>query len=150
MDLGLRVKKINDLMAKRGNYELKKLGLTFSQFHCLVYLEKCTGQQAPLKQLENHFEVAQATMAGIVGRLEGKGYVRSHLAESDKRVKIVCLTDEGRQICASAKKGMHKLQEKVEQLYSRQELSQLGKYLDRLYELLAEENRESCEEKDDQ
>lgn len=89
-------------------------------------------------------------MAGIVGRLEGKGYVRSHLAESDKRVKIVCLTDEGRQICASAKKGMHKLQGKVEQLYSRQELSQLEKYLDRLYELLAEENREACEEKDDQ
>ncbi len=56
MDLGLRVKKINDLMAKRGNYELKKLGLTFSQFHCLVYLEKCAGQQAPLKQLEKHFE----------------------------------------------------------------------------------------------
>ena len=125
MDLGLRVKKINDLMAKRGNYELKKLGLTFSQFHCLVYLEKCAGQQAPLKQLENHFE-------------------------SDKRVKIVCLTDEGRQICVSAKKGMHKLQEKVEQLYSRQELSQMEKYLDRLYELLAEENREACEEKDDQ
>ena len=49
MDLGLRVKKINDLMAKRGNYELKKLDLTFSQFHRLVYLEKCAGQQAPLK-----------------------------------------------------------------------------------------------------
>lgn len=150
MDLGLRVKKINDLMAKRGNCELKKLSLTFSQFHCLVYLDKCEGRQAPLKQLENHFEVAQATMAGIVGRLEGKGYVRSHLAECDKRVKIVCLTEEGRQICMSAKKGMHKLQEKVERLYSRQELSQLEKYLDRLYELLAEEDREASEEKDDQ
>ena len=73
MDLGLRVKKINDLMAKRGNYELKKLGLTFSQFHCLVYLEKCAGQQVPLKQLENHFEVAQATMVSAAARKECRG-----------------------------------------------------------------------------
>ncbi|GHV98226.1 hypothetical protein lacNasYZ03_02280 [Lactobacillus nasalidis] len=150
MDLGLKVKKINDLTAKRGNRELKQLGLTFSQFHALVYLEHCQDGQAPLKQLEIHFQVAQATMAGIVGRLECKGYVKSRLAENDKRVKIVTLTQEGRRICKSAKQWGSQLQKQLALLYSDKELRQFEEYLDRLYEFLAQDEERTAGEKDDQ
>lgn len=74
--LRAKIKKINDLMYKFGNQELKKIDLTFSQFHALVYLEHCENGEATLKQLEAHFKVAQATMAGIISRLECKGYVK--------------------------------------------------------------------------
>lgn len=139
MDLGLKIKKINDLMYKFGNQELKKIDLTFSQFHALVYLEHCENGEATLKQLEAHFKVAQATMAGIISRLECKGYVKGRLAKNDKRVKVAALTPEGKTFCEKAKVGLHRFHHRLEGLYTPEELNQFNDYLDRLYQELLED-----------
>lgn len=126
-------------MAKHGNHALQKLGLTLSQFHVLAYLDKkCPEKQAPLKKLETHFEVAQATMAGIVARLESKGYLVSRVCESDKRVKIILLTPEGERKCQEALASVRQFHERIESLYSKQELAQYKEYMDRLYRFLVQ------------
>ena len=106
MDLGLRIKKINDLMEKRANHQMQKEDLTFSQHHVLVYLIQCPEYTAPLKELEKYFRVAQATMAGIVVRLESKGLVESSVSSKDKRVKMVTLTEEGAESCRRSYRNM--------------------------------------------
>lgn len=138
-DFGLLLKKNYDLMAKHGNHALQKMGLTFSQFHVLAYLyKKCPDKRAPLKKLETHFEVAQATMAGIVARLDGKGYVISRVCEMDKRVKIIQLTPEGEEKCQEALASVHQFHDKIESLYSEQELAQYKEYMERLYQFLVQ------------
>ena len=98
MDLGFKIKKINDMLEKGYNQLLQEQDLTFSQHHVLVYLKHQKDQTARLKELEKHFNVAQPTMAGIVVRLESKGLVRSSVLPEDRRVKVVTLTESGNQL----------------------------------------------------
>ena len=57
MDIGFRIKKINDLMEKQVNAMLEELGLTFSQHHVLIYLIHHDKEPDSLKELEKHFRV---------------------------------------------------------------------------------------------
>lgn len=139
MDLGLRLKKINDMMEKIANRGLKKYDLTFSQFHVLIYLYRKSDNTAPLKELEKKFQVAQATMAGIAARLENKGLVSSTLDERDKRVKLISLTNRGAEFCSNARKGMQNFEEeKVAAIYTPEELKQFNIYLEKIYDALVE------------
>ena len=64
VDIGFRIKKINDLLCKKADETMQKMGVTFSQHHTLVYLHHQKNQISSLKNMEHHFHVSQATMAG--------------------------------------------------------------------------------------
>ena len=55
--------------------------------------------------------MAQATVAGIVARLEKKAMIESFYEPDDKRVKHVKLTDKGRGVCKHAWANMVKKEE---------------------------------------
>ena len=133
MDLGLRFKKINDMMQKHANRELEKVGLTFSQHHVLLYLSQCEKQEASLKSLEKAAGVAQSTMAGIVMRLEDKGYVKPCFDEADRRIKKVRLSKAGKKICENAKRGFRKGDEVTRSGLSESEQNELERLLDQVY-----------------
>lgn len=136
MDLGLRIKKINDLMEKRANHQMQKEDLTFSQHHVLVYLIQCPEYTAPLKELEKYFRVAQATMAGIVVRLESKGLVESSVSSKDKRVKMVKLTEEGAESCRRSYRNMKAGEEKLKARLSENDIRELERLLDIVYQTM--------------
>lgn len=138
-DIGFRIKKINDLLQKRADGQMKELGLTFSQHHVLVYLVHQDSHTASLKSLEHTFRVAQATMAGIVVRLEEKGLVESFVSPNDKRIKMVRLTKEGEKICEISYKQMHAKDQLLRSMYSLEEMKDFDDYLYRLYEALLQE-----------
>jgi DNA-binding MarR family transcriptional regulator len=96
MTIAMMLKKVNDELYKKANAELQKNNLTFSQMHVLIYLSRSEKNDVPLKELEKKFQVAQATMAGIVQRLEAKKFIASRTDPADKRVKLVHLTAKGR------------------------------------------------------
>ena len=99
VDIGFRIKKINDLLCKRADKTMQEMGVTFSQHHVLVYLVHQKNHTSTMKELEHDFMVSQATMAGIVKRMEEKNYIRSYYSENDRRIKFVCLTKNGEEIC---------------------------------------------------
>lgn len=136
MDLGLRFKKIHDIMKKQANQELEELGLTFSQHHVLVYLSFQENGEAPLKELEKHAEVAQSTMAGIVARLEDKGYIESFTDETDHRIKKVRLSATGSAICQKSKENLCAKEASLRGTLTPSELTELERLLDRVYESL--------------
>lgn len=136
MDLGLRIKKINDLMEKRANRQMQNEDLTFSQHHVLVYLIHCPEYTAPLKELEKYFRVAQATMAGIVVRLESKGLVESSVSSKDKRVKMVTLTEEGAESCRRSYRYMKAGEEKLKVRLSEDDVRELERLLDIVYQTM--------------
>jgi DNA-binding MarR family transcriptional regulator len=95
---GVLIKQIHDAVSKRVNNTLRENGLTLSQMRLLMELGEGGGAAKPLKELERLFGVAQSTIAGIVGRLEAKGFVAGFTAPDDNRVKLVKLTLAGEQL----------------------------------------------------
>ncbi len=88
------VRRIHDKMERDGNMKLKKHDLTLAQGHVLGFL-LAHGGKAPLKGLEKAMNVAQSTSAGLVSRLEKRGYIENVADETDKRIKIVAITKSG-------------------------------------------------------
>jgi DNA-binding MarR family transcriptional regulator len=52
----------------------------------------------PMGELAQHMHCDNSNITGIVDRLEERGLVERRAAEGDRRVKLVALTDSGREI----------------------------------------------------
>ena len=103
---GELLKQIHDEMEKHANNMLRSHDLTMSQMNALVELNSCEEKQMSLKDLEKKLHVAQSTAAGIVKRLEQKGFVEGFGNISDKRIKMVRITKIGEEYCSNAYQNM--------------------------------------------
>ena len=99
---GFYIKHINDVLQRDCNNSLKAVGLTMSQLSVLYLLESSPCGELTLKELEKQLQVAQSTAAGIISRLEQKGFVEAGGSGADKRIKIVRITSAGRGCLAEA------------------------------------------------
>ena len=70
-------------------------GLTMSQFSVLTHFARGRPPKPPL-ELANAFQVTKGAMTNTLKQLEGKGFVKIVPHETDKRSKIVSISDEGR------------------------------------------------------
>ncbi len=134
--MGLKLKLINDLLIKRGNRDLQALDLTVSQNRTLLYLSRCADHTAELKELERHFHVAQATMAGIAQRLECKGYVTALQHPTDRRVKRLRLTEQGLEISRRSAERIRGAEQRMTAGLRPEEAGELSRLLDVIYENL--------------
>lgn len=103
---GFFIKQINDAMERRANNDLRNQDLTMAQVTVLMTLNDSPDKSASLKELERVLRVAQSTTAGIVARLEQKGFVEGYGDPSDKRIKMVRITALGERCRLEAKISM--------------------------------------------
>lgn len=103
---GLLLKQINDELEKQANNALRSSDLTMAQVTALLILREQTEHQMTLKELERTLRVAQSTAAGIVSRLEQKGFIEAFGDAEDKRIKIIRMTETGEQCCGDADQNM--------------------------------------------
>lgn len=96
---GLLIKQLHDSLERRANNHLRPQDLTMMQVAVLMTLREAEGKQLSMKVLERHFQVAQSTMAGIILRLEQKGFVEANGDAADKRIKLVHITPKGEICC---------------------------------------------------
>lgn len=101
-DCGKYIKQIHDELEKQANSALASQNLTLTQMRVLMELENVPEQQLTLKELESLLHVAQSTTAGLVVRLEQKGYVKSFTDANDRRVKWAAITESGLECCSNA------------------------------------------------
>ena len=139
MEISFKLKRVNDEMFKQANNRLQKDNMTFSQLFVLVYLyREAKDMTASLKELERRFEVAQATMAGIASRLEAKGFVEGVINSQDRRVKQIHLTPQGLEFLKKNHQKMEEHNKHLVQGLSEEELNQLNRYLDIIYQNILE------------
>ncbi|MFR3972028.1 MAG: MarR family winged helix-turn-helix transcriptional regulator [Subdoligranulum sp.] len=69
---------------------------------CLWKYRQSEQKQRSMKELERTFCVAQSTVAGIISRLEQKGFIEAFGDASDKRIKVVHITPAGEVCCREA------------------------------------------------
>ena len=94
-DCGLLLKQIHDELQKNANNVLRPQNMTMAQLDALVELDRAPEGQRSLKELEQLLHVAQSTMAGIISRLEQKGFAEGFEDDADRRVKLVRITPAG-------------------------------------------------------
>lgn len=126
---GLLFKQIHDRLEKQSNNALREKDLTMMQISVLLALEDASGQQLSMKELERHFGVAQSTVAGIVSRLEQKGFAEALSDAADRRVKLVHLTPAGARCCAEAACQMEQAEETLLRGFSEEERTLLNRLL---------------------
>ncbi len=139
VDIGYKIKKINDVLQKRADETMREMDVTFSQHHVLIYLIHCEDHTSTLKTMEKKFKVSQATMAGLVKRLEEKGMVESYSLESDKRIKMVKISDKGKEVCNKSKELIIQSEQRIREIFTSEEIKQFIDYLDRMYKYLDKE-----------
>jgi DNA-binding MarR family transcriptional regulator len=79
--------------AHRGRFieGVGELGLSPMQAHALRFLER----PVPMSELAETLWCDASNVTGIVDRLESRGLVERRASSGDRRVKLLCLTDEG-------------------------------------------------------
>ncbi len=130
------LKLIEDGIQNRINRRLAGFGITFSQIRVLMLLNRPEKDVYSMKELEKIFQVSQQTMAGIVSRLEQKGYLTGFTDPNDKRVKLVKTTEEGRILALDAMEEMWKSEQEIEQFLTEAERNALLPLLQKLYQKL--------------
>ena len=136
MDLGRKMKMIDDCIKRKANADLEEMDLTIAQHHALVFLVHQENHTAELKQIEREFRVSQPTVAGIAQRLEAKGYVESLQHPTDKRVKMLRLTPQGEALCRRSWERMKARSDRMTVGLSEADLTELDRLLDMVYKNL--------------
>lgn len=112
-DCGRLLKQINDELRKSANNAMRPQGMTMAQLAALVALDRAPEKQCSLKELEQSLRVAQSTAAGIVSRLEQKGFVVSFGDAADRRIKLARITPEGAECAQGARREMAAAEERL-------------------------------------
>lgn len=94
-DIGYLIKNINDKLKVKADADLKHSNLTLAQSRVLAFLDS-RGGQATQKEIEVYLEVSHPTVVGIISRMEQNGHLKCWVDETDKRNKIVALTDQAK------------------------------------------------------
>lgn len=128
-DCAILIKQINDALFKRANKHLAASGLTLSQMRLQQLLIEVPGQSMSFKEVEHRLHVAQSTTVGLIGRLEKKGLVKTWTDKSDRRTKMVCLTEEGEECCQKAASFMAEDEDWLTEGMDEKEIAELYRLL---------------------
>ena len=94
-DIGYLIKNINDKLKVKADADLKHSKLTLAQSRVLNFLDS-QGGQATQKEIEVYLEVSHPTVVGIISRMEQNGHLKCWVDETDKRNKIVAMTEQAK------------------------------------------------------
>ena len=131
---GQLIKLLHDRLEKQANNTLRSQDLTMMQISVLMELQKTEQKQLSMKELERKFCIAQSTVAGIISRLEQKGFVEAFGDAADKRVKLVHITPAGETCCKEAAGYMEQAEQTLLQGFSEEEKTMFNLLLTRAAE----------------
>jgi DNA-binding MarR family transcriptional regulator len=110
---GFLIKQIHDSIEKTVNNQLREMGLTLAQIQLVLTLLDLNEGAGSFKELEKRLGVSQATTAGLINRLEQKGFAVTEIDDSDRRIKNARITNAGRTVCACAREKMEALEARL-------------------------------------
>lgn len=95
---GMYFKRIHLDIEKEIHTKLSAYNLTKSQLDILNYLDQHPNQMTCQKDLQNYLHVSNATINGLVNRLEQNGYIYRITNSEDKRMVSIHPTEKANQI----------------------------------------------------
>ncbi len=131
-DVGHLLKIVTDRLKAHADEAHKKTGLTASQTQALRFIQM-HGGKITQKELENFLNVSHPTVAGIVSRMEKKGFLTCYMDPSDRRNKIVCSTEKADAIDAKMRAGLAEMEARLLRSFTEEDIDTLRELLRRLY-----------------
>jgi DNA-binding MarR family transcriptional regulator len=116
---------------------IKPSGLTYPQYGVLVALGR--GDLVPQRAIAERLETDANTVMVIVDSLEAKAFVRRQASPVDKRLRLVALTEAGREALRSADAAVEPLYRGLAARFADEELAAAEAPLAKLYGMLAAE-----------
>ncbi|MDF9824091.1 MarR family transcriptional repressor of mepA [Breznakia sp. PF5-3] len=93
--IGLLIKQLNTIHEHKINNMLRSYGLTMSQVRVLRYLIRKEKENVLVNQrnIEDHMNISNPTLTGILNRLEAKQLIRRVASKEDARIRYIRLND---------------------------------------------------------
>ena len=116
------------------NRYVEQNDLQKSQHRLLLVLSHLIEERRSVSQrdLAESLNVTPAAVAVTLKRLEKGGIITKTASEADNRYNELSITEKGEQIVKDSKKAFHSTDMKMFRDFSREEMEQLGDYLDRI------------------
>ena len=133
-DIGFLIKLIYDAINRQINRELSAYNLTNSQSAVLAFLYSRGSRDTTFSDVQEFLNVSHPTVAGLIRRLEKKGFVRVTVSDEDHRARLLHLESEIRDRLASTVEPTRKMEELLTQGFTETERKQLSSLLSRVYE----------------
>lgn len=122
------MKQITDKIKAAADADLKNRNLTLSQVRVLEYISS-KGGSVTQKSIEGYLDVSHPTVVGIVARLEKNGYLICYSDKTDRRNKIVAMTERSARVIHEVQRKIAAQEEKLLQGLSAEEIEQLQRLL---------------------
>lgn len=139
-NVGYLLKKINDNFEYNLNIRLSKFDLTLSQGRVLksILTANEKNQDIMQKDIEIELKLSNPTVTGIIKRLEAKAYVYREASISDRRSKLLYVTDKAKDVDKAILDSINENEQNLLACLSGPEQDNLKKYLMKIY--LKQEN----------
>ena len=95
-DCGMLIKLIANRIDRRFEEGLSSCGMSYTDLRFMRFVI-VMGRPVRMRELEEYYGYAFPTVAGAVKSLERRGLVEQLPDESDRRVRLVSVTDSGRE-----------------------------------------------------
>ena len=102
----------------------------------LKYLARHEDQDVYQKDIEEHFSITRSTVSKVVKLMEEKGLIQRLPVPGDARLKKLVLPEQGRAVRQMADANMARMEQRLADGFSEEELDRLFDYLARLQENL--------------
>lgn len=114
------------------------LHISSSQMRTLSYLIANTDHEINPRDLEQYFRISKPTVAGILKRLEEKGFLHYEESSKDLRYKQIVLDEPAYRCIAQLRHNFGEMESKLYAGFSQDEQDQLKALLLRLLENISE------------
>ena len=141
--IGYFFKRIDNRLKSNADAALGKHGLTFAQSRIIRFLAE-RGGQTTQKEIEDYAHVSHPTIVGIVTRMEQSGFLSTCTDPSDKRNKVVRLTDKAKDINLEIRRSIDNGERAMLRSFSEEEIEQLRGYLIRICDNLDIDSSPGC------
>jgi DNA-binding MarR family transcriptional regulator len=140
--IGYYVKRISNNFENLKRRNCEKYDITGQQTSILFYLNKNKDSDINQKNIEKFFDLSNATVSGLISRMESRGLVIRVANPNDKRDKHIVLTDKGSETAAAIKKSILTLEQKVVKGFKDEEVKELLSFFERMLTNIKEETND--------
>ncbi len=95
------IKQINTKARSDLNNNLRRYDITDAQLEVLMYLIKHKEEGINQRQIEGALSLSNPTVVSLLDRLEEKKLIKRAPSESDRRQKLVTITEDGISLCGA-------------------------------------------------
>lgn len=133
-----QLRMIHNRFRELRDRNLQTYHLTAAQMDVLIYLKCSEGKEIHQREIENWFHLKNPTVTGLLNRLEEKGFLTRRKHSSDRRYRVIELTDKGNQVLGELWEKAVEMDKRVYGCMSEEEREQLSGFLDRILAAMSE------------